>query len=56
MWKTGPPHFLHLAGTVIGTYSTINSCDAGYKEETRLGVLVSQSPQNGVIFDGLPRT
>lgn len=32
--ETGPPHFLHLAGTIITTYFLITSCVAGYKEKT----------------------
>jgi hypothetical protein len=34
----------------------IINCVASYKEETKLLVLASQSPQNGVIFNALPKT
>jgi hypothetical protein len=43
--KTGPPHFLHLAGTIISkSFMTINSA-ANYKEETKRLVLGHGSPQ-----------
>jgi hypothetical protein len=53
--KIGPPHFLHLAGTVISTYFMMISCVASYKQETKRLVLANQSPQNGVIFNGLQK-
>jgi hypothetical protein len=56
MEKTGPPHFLHLAGTVISTYFMIISCVASYKEKTKRLVFANQSSQNGLIFSGLQKT
>ena len=53
--KTGPPHFLHVAGSVISTYFMITSCVASYKEETKRLVFASQSLQNGLILDGLQK-
>jgi hypothetical protein len=53
--KTGPPHFLHLAGTVISRYFMTIGRVASYKEETKRLVLANQSPQNGVIFNGLQK-
>jgi hypothetical protein len=54
--KIGPPHFLHLAGTVITRYSMTTSGVSGYKEETKRLVLANQSRQKGVIFNGLKKT
>jgi hypothetical protein len=56
MEKTGPPHLLHIAGTVISRYFITISGVASYKEETKRLVLANQSPQNGVIFNGLQKT
>jgi hypothetical protein len=56
MEKTGPPHFLHLAGTVISAYFMIISCVASYKEKTKRLVFVNQSSQNGLIFSALQKT
>src|SRR3989304_9261227 len=56
MEKTGPPHFLHLAGTVISTYFMIISCVASIKEKTKRLVFANQSSQNGLIFSGLQKT
>ena len=33
--NTGPPHFLHLVGTIITTYFMMITCVASYKEEAR---------------------
>jgi len=49
MEKRGPPHFLHLAATVMSTYFIVVSCGASYKEETKRLVFSSQSPQNGLV-------
>jgi len=54
--KIGPPHFLHLAGTVISRYFMTISGVASYKEETKRLVLANQSRQKGVIFNGLRKT
>jgi hypothetical protein len=54
--KMGPPHFLHLAGTVITTYFMINSGVASYKQETKHLILANQSRQRGVIFNGSQKT
>jgi len=51
--KTGLPHFLHVAGSVITTNFMITSHAAGYKQETKHLVLANQSPQNGLIHDEL---
>ena len=48
--KTAPPHFLHLAGTIITTYFMIVGCVASYKEETKRLVFANQSSQNGLSF------
>jgi hypothetical protein len=53
--KIGPPHFLHLAGTVISRYFMTISGVASYKEETKRLVLAHQSRQKGVIFNGLQK-
>jgi len=39
--ETGPPHFLHLVGTIIITYFMMVSCVASYKEEARYLVLAT---------------
>jgi hypothetical protein len=47
--KTGPPHLLHVAGSVISAYFIMTNCVASYKEETEGLVFSNQSPQNGLI-------
>jgi hypothetical protein len=54
--KIGPPHFLHLAGTVMTSYFMIISAVASYKEETKRLVLANQSRQKEVILNGLQKT
>jgi len=54
--KTGPQHFLHVAGSVISTYFMITGCVASYKEETKRLAFANQSPQNGLVLDGLQKT
>jgi hypothetical protein len=49
--NTGPPHFLHLVGTIITTYFIMIMCVASYKEEARCIALANQSSQNGLIFN-----
>jgi hypothetical protein len=53
--KAGPPHFLHVDGSVISTYFMMTNCVASYKEETKRLVFDSQSPQNGLVLDGLQK-
>jgi hypothetical protein len=51
--KRGPPHFLHLAATVMSTYFIIISCAVSYKEKSKGLVFGHQLPQNEPILSGL---
>jgi len=49
--KRGPPHFLHLAATVMSTYFMMTSGAASYKEKTKRLGFARQLPQNELILN-----